>query len=277
MPGTTRLVTDKLSSNQVNKETPNKSALPPSVMNTSIGFLQRLEYALFSDLSNDLPEGECPSDAWGGLSSTLHNMNSAGLIERPVNWVALAGFMGTGKSRIGWELSRELALHFVDTDKLFTRVMGKSIPEVFAKEGEEYFRACEQEIVRRVTRLEHAVISLGGGTFIQEANRQALLARGPVVVLHATPETVYARTKNSDRPLLHVDDPLSRISELMNERQSAYSLGNIHVHSDGRPSEEIVEEIIDRLYIWEDTQREALHAPPTSSNLIALDLERARD
>lgn len=63
-------------------------------------------------------------------------MFSSGLIERPVSWVALAGFMGTGKSRIGWELSRALALHFVDTDKLITRVVGKSIPEVFAQEGE---------------------------------------------------------------------------------------------------------------------------------------------
>ena len=199
-------------------------------------------------------------------------MNSAGLIERPVHWVALAGFMGTGKSRIGWELSRELALHFVDTDKLITRVVGKSIPEVFAQEGEGYFRACEREIVQRVTRLDHAVVSLGGGTFIHEGNRKALLARGPVVVLHATPETVYARTKHSDRPLLRVPDPFRRIPELMDERQSAYELGNIHVHSDGRPSEEIVQEIIERLYRWADAQ-----PPHVPAKLISLDMERACD
>lgn len=181
--------------------------------------------------------------------------------------------MGTGKSRIGWELSRELALHFVDTDKLITRVVGKSIPEVFAQEGESYFRACEQEIVRRVTRLEYAVVSLGGGTFIHEANRQELLARGPVVVLHATPETVYARTKHSDRPLLRVDDPLSRISQLMHERAGAYSLGDIHVHSDGRPSEEIVQEIIEHLYLWAEAQREQR---PTT-NLLPVEVERACD
>ncbi|GAA5502590.1 shikimate kinase [Deinococcus xinjiangensis] len=185
-------------------------------------------------------------------SRRLSGMFSSGLIDRPVTWVALAGFMGTGKSRIGWELSRALALHFVDTDKLITRVVGKSIPEVFAQEGENFFRACEQEVVGRVTRLEHAVISLGGGTFIHEENRRMLLERGPVVVLWATPETVYQRTKNSDRPLLRVEDPLSKIRTLMNERESVYRQGTIHVHSDGRPSEEIVEEIIERLWAWAD-------------------------
>ncbi|AWN24676.1 shikimate kinase [Deinococcus irradiatisoli] len=184
-------------------------------------------------------------------------MNATSLIDRPVSWVALAGFMGTGKSRIGWELSRELSLHFVDTDKLISRVVGKTIPEVFAERGEGFFRACESEVVRRVTRLEHAVVSLGGGTFVHESNRRELLRRGPVVVLTASPETIYARTKNSDRPLLRVADPLARISELMREREGAYQQGTIHVHSDGRPSEEIVAEIIDRLWDWREAQEDA--------------------
>lgn len=199
------------------------------------------------------PEGESVTTPHE-TSLKLSPMYGSTLIDRPANWVALAGFMGTGKSRVGWELSRALALHFVDTDKLITRVVGKSIPEVFAQEGEGYFRACEAEVVHRVTRLEHAVISLGGGTFIHEENRRMLLERGPVVVLWATPETVYQRTKHSDRPLLRAEDPLSRIRTLMDERAPVYRQGTIHVHSDGRPSEEIVEEIIDRLWDWSDVQ-----------------------
>jgi shikimate kinase len=197
-------------------------------------------------------------------SSRLLDMTASGLIERPVSWVALAGFMGTGKSRIGWELSRALALHFVDTDKLITRVVGKSIPEVFAHEGEHYFRACEGEVVQRVTRLEHAVVSLGGGTFVHAENRQVLLSRGPVVVLWATPETILARTRNSDRPLLHTPDPLGRIEALMNERELAYRQGTIHVNSDGRPSEEIVEEIIDRLWNYQEAVYEGAFAGVTN-------------
>ncbi len=202
-------------------------------------------------------------------SLRLSPMFSSGLIERPVDWVALAGFMGTGKSRVGWELSRALALHFVDTDKLITRVVGKSIPEVFAQEGEGYFRACEAEVVRRVSRLEHAVISLGGGTFIHEENRRALLERGPVVVLWATPETVYQRTKHSDRPLLRVEDPLGRIRSLMDEREGVYRQGTIHVHSDGRPSEEIVEEIIERLWAWSDAYHAWTERPEAVSDRAA--------
>lgn len=190
------------------------------------------------------------------VSSTLSPMHGSGPIERPVTWVALAGFMGTGKSRVGWELSRMLALHFVDTDKLITRVVGKTIPEVFAQEGEGYFRACEQEVVRRVTRLNHAVVSLGGGTFIHDANRRTLLERGPVVVLWASPETVYQRTKHSDRPLLSTPDPLDRIRLLMTEREAHYRQGTLHVHSDGRPAEEIAAEIVERLWGWAEGQAE---------------------
>ncbi|WP_407650155.1 shikimate kinase [Deinococcus rhizophilus] len=190
----------------------------------------------------------------GATCPRLPSMNGFGLIERPVTWVALAGFMGTGKSRVGWELSRALALHFVDTDKLITRVVGKSIPEVFEQEGEGYFRACESEVVERVTRLDHAVVSLGGGTFIHEANRRRLLERGPVVVLWASPETIYQRTRHSERPLLRAPDPLSRIRTLMDEREPLYRQGTIHVHSDGRPAEEIVEEVVERLWDWADTE-----------------------
>ncbi|MEF2279243.1 shikimate kinase [Deinococcus sp. YIM 134068] len=211
-----------------------------------------------------------------GLSTRLSPMHGSGLIERPVTWVALAGFMGTGKSRVGWELSRMLALHFVDTDKLITRVVGKTIPEVFAQEGEGYFRACEQEVVRRVTRLDHAVVSLGGGTFIHDANRHILLERGPVVVLWATPETVYQRTKHSDRPLLQTFDPLSRIRTLMDEREEHYRQGTLHVHSDGRPAEEIAGEIVERLWAWSDTEwDEEESAEPQEAELAGAD--RAAD
>lgn len=220
---------------------------------------ERVQQALRASLADppEPPEG-CENEErvtpMSAGARTLPVMLTSGLIERPTDWVALAGFMGTGKSRVGWELSRALALHFVDTDKLITRVVGKSIPEVFAQEGEGYFRACEREVVGRVTRLDHAVISLGGGTFIHEDNRRRLLERGPVVVLWATPETVYQRTKHSDRPLLRTEDPLSRIRSLMTEREGVYRQGTLHVHSDGRPSEEIVEEVLERLWSWRQAQ-----------------------
>lgn len=174
------------------------------------------------------------------------------LIDRPVTWVAMAGFMGTGKSRIGWELSRALALHFVDTDKLIARVSGRTVPEIFEREGEARFRQYEREVVNRVVRLDYAVVSLGGGTFVSPENRRLLLSRGPVVVLWASPETILRRTRKTDRPLLHTEEPLERIRLLMAERETAYREGTIHVSSDERSSEDVVAEIVDRLWEWQD-------------------------
>ncbi len=177
-------------------------------------------------------------------------------IERPVSWVALAGFMGTGKSRVGWELSRALALHFVDTDKLIARVAGRSVEELFAREGEARFRLYEREVVRRVVRLDCAVVSLGGGAFVSPHNRSDLLSRGPVVVLWASPETVLRRTRRSGRPLLEGAEPLERIRSLMAEREGLYREGDIHVSSDERDSAEVVAEVIEKLWAWREAGHE---------------------
>lgn len=174
------------------------------------------------------------------------------LIERPVSWLALAGFMGTGKSRVGWELSRELALHFIDTDKLIQRVTGLSVPQLFEAYGEATFRAYEREVVRRVVRIDNAVVSLGGGTFLSPENRRVLLSRGPVVVLWASPETIFERTRRHPRPLLQTEDPLGRISGLLSEREGAYREGTLHVSSDDREASVVVSDIIERLWAAHD-------------------------
>jgi shikimate kinase len=174
------------------------------------------------------------------------------LIERPVSWVALVGFMGTGKSRIGWELSRVLALHFVDTDKVIERITGLTIPQIFELYGEPTFRAYETEIVDRCIALDEAVVSCGGGTFINDENRQKLLERGPVVALRASPETIFERTKRSTRPLLQVPDPLGRINELLEMRKPFFDTAPIQVSTDGRYRKEVVAEIIARLEAWHD-------------------------
>ena len=174
------------------------------------------------------------------------------VIERPVSWVALVGFMGTGKSRIGWELSRALALHFVDTDKVIERVVGLTIPQIFELYGEPTFRAYETETVDRCVALDEAVVSCGGGTFINNENRQKLLMRGPVVALRASPETIYERTKRSTRPLLQVPDPLGRINELLEMRKPFFDAAPIQVSTDGRYRKEVVAEIIARLEAWQN-------------------------
>lgn len=177
------------------------------------------------------------------------------LPDRPVTWVAMAGFMGTGKSRIGWELSRRLQLTFIDTDRVIERVACMRISEIFELYGEATFRDYETEIVRRVLRLDEVVVSTGGGTVVREENRRLLRSRGPVVVLEASPETVYQRTRRHRRPLLEGDDPLGRIRGLMAARAHAYDeAATIRVASDGRESADVVEEIVEKLRAWQTAQ-----------------------
>lgn len=173
--------------------------------------------------------------------------------DRVVTWLAMAGFMGTGKSRIGWELSRRLQLTFVDTDRVIERVSCMRIADIFELYGEEMFRDYETEIVKRCVRLDEVIVSTGGGTVVREENRALLTARGPVVVLTASPETVLKRTRRHRRPLLEQGDPLERIRTLMERRASAYAdVAAFTVSTDGRDSADVVEEIVEKLTAWSE-------------------------
>jgi shikimate kinase len=176
-------------------------------------------------------------------------------LDRPVSWIALAGFMGTGKSRIGWELSRRLSLTFIDTDKVIERVSCLRISDIFEYYGEATFREYESEIVKRTLRLDEVVISTGGGTVMRSENRDMLKSRGPVIVLWASPETIYLRTRRSQRPLLQVANPIEKIYELMEARKEAYAdVAAFHVSTDNRHSSDVVEEIVDKLWLWKEQQ-----------------------
>ena len=184
------------------------------------------------------------------------------MVDRPVSWVAMAGFMGTGKSRIGWELSRRLQLTFIDTDRVIERVSCMRISEIFELYGEAVFRDYETEIVRRCTRLDDVVISTGGGTVVRAENRALLRERGPVVVLQASAETVYKRTRRHRRPMLEVGDPEQRIRDLMEQRTPYYDeVACVTVSTDGRESVDVVDEIVEKLEAWVDAQ-ETVEALP---------------
>ncbi len=173
-------------------------------------------------------------------------------VERPVTWVALTGFMGVGKTRIGRELARELMLHFVDLDRLIERETGLSIPDIFRYLGEETFRKLEREAVRELVEKDYLVVSLGGGTFVDPENRRRLLGRGPVVALWASPETILERVRRrpGKRPLLAGPDPLEKIKRLLSERADLYRQAPIHVQSEGRSPKETAEAIVEELWRW---------------------------
>lgn len=161
--------------------------------------------------------------------------------------IILIGFMGCGKSTLGVRLSYRMKQPYLDTDKYIERIEDRSISDIFAQDGEEYFRKTETRVLEEFLdkKLKNHVISTGGGMPVRKANRELLSKIGVVVWLRVKPETVVERLKgDTTRPLLQTDNPTARISELMEARADAYeACSDIIVDVDDKPIERIMDEI----------------------------------
>lgn len=151
--------------------------------------------------------------------------------------IALVGLPGSGKSTIGRQLARRLGLSFLDTDHVVEQRLGCSIREYFEREGEVSFRDIEEAIIDEVTFSHDGVISTGGGSVLRPANRQHLHERTQVVYLRSSPEEIFRRLRHdTNRPLLQVEDPLSRLRDLHAVRDPLYFETAHFVVEIGRPS-----------------------------------------
>ena len=162
--------------------------------------------------------------------------------------VILAGFMGTGKTSVGQALARRLGWTFIDADDLIEARAGKVISRIFAEDGEPAFRALEAEVAREIANRSRHVVATGGGMVVSQANRRALEQAGTLVLLEATPETIWERVKNTThRPLLAVADPQARIRDLLAARREAYAQVAFQVQTDGKSVAAIVDEILKQI------------------------------
>lgn len=160
--------------------------------------------------------------------------------------VVLTGFMGTGKSTTGTALADALGVDFIDTDAEIESVHGP-IPEIFATEGEDHFRALECDVVEAAATRTSGVIATGGGLMLNPENRRVLAAAGRVFTLTATPSQIIERVgTGGDRPLLAGPDPAVRIAELLAERNEIYNLFET-VLTDGCTPDAVAAELIRRL------------------------------
>lgn len=160
--------------------------------------------------------------------------------------LVLIGFMGSGKTSVGLKLSYRLRMAVEDTDKLIERREGRSISDIFASDGEAYFRQQETELLKELAdKSRGKIYSVGGGTPVRPENRDLLKRLGTVVYLRIRPETVYERLKNDiTRPLLQCDDPLKRITELLEQRREAYeACADFVIDVDGMDIESILKKI----------------------------------
>lgn len=179
--------------------------------------------------------------------------------------IALVGLPGAGKSTVGRLLSKRLGMPFADSDHEIEARLGVPIREFFAIEGEDRFRDIETEELDRLTQSFDGVLSTGGGIVLRPRNRDMLRQRAQVVYLRATPEELYKRLRNDQvRPLLQVVDPLQKLKELHDMRDSWYREVAHVVVETGLPSKmALVNSIMQALGLRAVTEV-ASSSPPSS-------------
>lgn len=148
--------------------------------------------------------------------------------------IAIIGFMGTGKTTVSSALSKITGLKEIDVDAYIVEKAKMSISEIFEKYGEEYFRNLETESLREIANNKNQIISCGGGAVLKDENVDILKNSGTIVLLTATPETIFDRVKDhTHRPILNNDMSLSHVKSLMEKRKPRYqSVADIKVNVD---------------------------------------------
>ena len=160
--------------------------------------------------------------------------------------IYLIGFMGSGKSAVSREISEKYGYTTVEMDEEIVKEAGKPITRIFAEEGEEGFRQMETELLAKLAGTAGQVVSCGGGTALREENVSRMRESGTIILLKASPETIYERVKKSkDRPLLNGNMNVEYIEELMGKRKKAYEqAAQREVETDQKSVKEIAGEIM---------------------------------
>lgn len=161
--------------------------------------------------------------------------------------VLLVGFMGSGKTRVGRALAQRLGWSFHDFDEEIEARAGLSIPEIFRRHGEEFFRRMEEEVGKEALQARRAVLASGGGWPVAPGRLEELGPDTFSVWLKVTPEEAVRRAaaEGVGRPLLAVDDPLSRARALLAEREPFYGKAHAAIDSTEAGPEELAREIED--------------------------------
>ena len=156
--------------------------------------------------------------------------------------IVLVGMMGAGKSSIGRRLAARLRIPFIDADAEIESAAGMTIPEIFDKHGEPYFRAGEARVIARLLDNGPQVLATGGGSLMDAQTRALIGEKGVSIWLKADIDVLLKRTKRrNDRPLAE------KIKDLLPIREPLYAQADIVVQSRDEPHDTIVDEIMMQL------------------------------
>ncbi len=177
-----------------------------------------------------------------------------GLISGMSRWklkktVVMVGMMGAGKTAVGTALARLIGVPFEDSDRQIEQAANMTIAEIFARDGEAFFREKESLVLARLLEGPPCILSTGGGAFLQPGNREMIAEKGLAVWLRADPDLLWSRVSHKDtRPLLRVENPRARLVELLQERTPAYAQAGLVVDSQaGCSVGEMAEKVRDAL------------------------------
>jgi shikimate kinase len=165
-----------------------------------------------------------------------------GQVER----VVLLGFMGAGKTTVGAMLARRLGWRFVDLDHLVEQRAGRSVPDIFAQDGEARFRQLEREATDEVAAWKDVVIAPGGGWVTTAGNFERFGDGTLTVWLQVSAEAALERASTAGgpfRPLLAVSDPSATAARLLREREALYARANLHLPTLDRTPDQVVRQI----------------------------------
>jgi shikimate kinase len=159
--------------------------------------------------------------------------------------IALIGFMGTGKTSVGRLVADQLRFDFIDTDELIQTGTGRSITDIFARDGEAAFRALESKTLGELAGRTQAVISTGGGLPLNPDNLASLKTHALLVCLWSSPEKIWERVRyQGHRPLLHDQDPQAKIRELLAAREPFYKQADVLLNTELRSVREVAQQVI---------------------------------
>lgn len=172
------------------------------------------------------------------------------------NNLYLIGFMGCGKTTVAREFCRMFSMEMMEMDEELEKRAEMSIPDIFARHGEAYFRDMETSLIKELRERGNTVVSCGGGAPLRKENVEAMKQGGTIVLLTASPETIYERVKDSsNRPVIEGNKTPSYIAELMDQRRPAYeAAADLTIETDGKAVPEICRELAERVGVFAENK-----------------------
>lgn len=159
------------------------------------------------------------------------------------------GFMGVGKTSISSYLSNLLKIEQLEIDEYIEKNENMTVSEIFNKLGESYFRDCETKVLEELQEKGNKIVSCGGGIILRDENIKLMKKQGKVILLTASPETIYERIKHSDdRPILNNNMNLQFILNLIEERKHKYlQVADLIIDTNDKTIDMVCKEIIKKV------------------------------